>query len=127
MSQPRRPEPHNPPGMTPPQPSASPPATALVAELRQLIDAARQRAAAAVTVELTLLYWQIGQRIQREVLGGQRAGYGDEVMAALGRQLSAAYGRGFSTKNLRHMLRFAEAFPALEIVSTLSRQLAWAR
>jgi predicted nuclease of restriction endonuclease-like (RecB) superfamily len=34
-------------------------------------------------------------------------------------------GRGFSTKNLRHMVRFAEAFPDVEIVSTLSRQLAW--
>ena len=36
-----------------------------------------------------------------------------------------ALGRGFSSKNLRHMLRFAEAYPDAEIVSTLSRQLAW--
>ncbi len=97
----------------------------LATELRQLIDASRQRTAAVVNTELTLLYWQVGHRIGREVLGGQRAGYGDEVVATLGRQLSADYGRGFSTQNLRHMLRFAEAFPALEIVSTLSRQLAW--
>jgi hypothetical protein len=35
----------------------------LVAELRQLIDAARQRAAVAVNAELTLLYWHVGHRI----------------------------------------------------------------
>ena len=110
---------------TGPGPAPDPQAAALAAELRQLIDAARQRAAAAVNAELTLLYWQVGHRIGREVLGGQRAGYGDAVVASLGRQLSAEYGRGFSTQNLRHMLRFTEAFPALEIVSTLSRQLAW--
>ena len=97
----------------------------LVAELRQLIDAARQRAATAVNAELTLLYWRIGERIHREILGSQRAGYGEEIVATLGRQLSADYGRGFSTKSLRHMVRFAEAFPEAAIVSTLSRQLAW--
>lgn len=32
---------------------------------------------------------------------------------------------GFSTKNLRHMLRFAEAFPEREIVSAVQRQLSW--
>jgi predicted nuclease of restriction endonuclease-like (RecB) superfamily len=35
------------------------------------------------------------------------------------------FGRGFSDKALRHMVRFAEAFPQPEIVSALSRQLAW--
>lgn len=107
--------------MTHPPPSAAP----LVAEIRQLIDAARLRAAAAVNAELTQLYWQVGSRIRREVLGAQRAGYGDEVIATLAGQLAADYGRGFSAKNLRHMVRFAEAFPDEAIVSTLWRQLSW--
>lgn len=98
---------------------------ALVADLRQLIDAARQRAAVAVNAELTLLYWQIGRRIHREVLAGKRAGYGEEIVSALGRQLTHEYGRGFSTKNLRHMIRFAEVFPDEEKVSALRRQLSW--
>ena len=33
--------------------------------------------------------------------------------------------RGFTDKNLRHVHRFVEAFPEREIVSALSRQLAW--
>jgi predicted nuclease of restriction endonuclease-like (RecB) superfamily len=35
------------------------------------------------------------------------------------------YGPGFSEKSLRHMLRFAEAFPDVQIVSALRRQLSW--
>lgn len=98
---------------------------ALVAELRQLIDAARQRAAVAVNAELTLLYWQIGHRIHREVLAGQRAGYGEQIVSALGRHLTQEYGRGFSAKNLRHMIRFAEVFPDEAKVSALRRELSW--
>ncbi|MGM0701418.1 MAG: PDDEXK nuclease domain-containing protein [Pseudomonadota bacterium] len=98
---------------------------ALVAELRELIDVARQRAAVAVNAELTLLYWQIGNRIHREVLAGKRAGYGEEIVSALGRQLTTEYGRGFSAKNLRHMIRFAEVFPDEGKVSALRRQLSW--
>ncbi|MBM3775538.1 MAG: DUF1016 domain-containing protein, partial [Acidobacteria bacterium] len=75
--------------------------------------------------ELTLLYWRIGERVHREILGSQRASYGDEIVGSLGRQLSAEYGRGFSAKSLHHMVRFAQVFPDMQIVSTLSRQLTW--
>lgn len=59
----------------------------LVADLRQLIDGARHRAAVAVNAELTLLYWQIGDRIHRDILGRQRAGHGGDIVSALSRQL----------------------------------------
>lgn len=98
---------------------------ALVSDIRQLIDQSRSQMAAAVNSALTLLYWNIGHRIQQEVLKGERAGYGEQVVTTVAKQLEAEYGRGFSAKNLRHMLRFAEAYPDAQIVSTLSRQLAW--
>lgn len=97
----------------------------LAAEIRQLIADARMRAAAAVNAELTLLYWRVGQRIHREILGSQRASYGDEIVSALGRQLTAEHGRGFSARNLRHMVRFAQVFPDEEIVHTLCAELGW--
>jgi len=97
----------------------------LISDVRQLIETSRSQLAGAVNSALTLLYWQIGQRIRSEVLQGERAEYGEQVVATLAQQLEADYGRGFSSKNLRHMLRFAESFPSLEIVSALSRQLAW--
>lgn len=97
----------------------------LLTELRQLIEQAREAAVWTVNAGLTLMYWRIGQRIRAEVLGGQRAGYGEEIVSTLSRQLTADYGRSFSAKSLRHMMRFSEVFPDQAIVSTLSRQLAW--
>ncbi len=98
---------------------------ALVSDIRQLIEGSRRELARVVNSALTLLYWQIGQRIRDEVLRGERAEYGEQIISMLARQLEADFGRGFSSKNLRHMLRFVEAYPDAEIVSALSRQLAW--
>lgn len=97
----------------------------LLDELRQFIVEAREQTARLVDASLTLLYWRLGERIRREVLGHKRADYGEQIVSALSRQLELEFGRGFSEKSLRHMLRFAEAFPDREIVSTLSRELSW--
>lgn len=97
----------------------------LLGDIRTLIEQGRQQLATTVNSALTILYWQIGQRIHHEVLQGERAAYGEQIVSALSRQLEQEYGRGFSAKNLRHMLRFAEAYPDAQIVSTLSRQLSW--
>lgn len=97
----------------------------LFQEIRQLIDTAKQRAAVAVNAELTLLYWQVGQRIQTQILQGDRAEYGKQIINTLSEQLTQTYGKGWSEKQLRHCVHFAETFPDLEIVSTLGRQLSW--
>ena len=99
--------------------------TALLGELRAMIVQAREGVARAVDSALTTLYWHIGQRVRADILRHERAAYGQEIVSALGRQLSAEFGRGFDDKSLRHMLKFAEAFPEESIVSALRRQLAW--
>jgi hypothetical protein len=68
------------------------------------------------------MYWRVGKRLLTEILGGQRAGYGEETVVSVSRQLTADYGLSFSTKSLRHMMRLAEVFLSLGIGSTLSRQ-----
>ena len=100
-------------------------AAGLLTDLRQLIVQSRQAAAAAVNASLTLMYWRIGQRIRTEVLGGQRASYGAEIVATLSRQLVADYGRGFEEKSLRRMVQFAEIYPDEQIVVSLIRHLSW--
>ena len=97
----------------------------LLADLRALIDATRQRVAGAANAALTMLYWRVGQRISAEVLRGQRAGYGEEIVSTLSTQLVREYGKGFSTSALARMVKFAEAFPDESIVATLSQQLTW--
>lgn len=98
---------------------------ALLGDVRQMILAARQEVARTVDAGLVTLYWHIGQRVRRDVLRLKRAEYGERIVSALGRQLSAEFGRGFDEKSLRHMLRFAEAFGDEQIVSALRRQLTW--
>ncbi|HDR9102484.1 TPA: DUF1016 family protein [Burkholderia vietnamiensis] len=99
--------------------------SALLGDIRALIEAARQRAASAVNSELTMLYWRIGQRIHTQVLEGRRADYGEEVVLTLAAQLVKEYGGSFAVKNLRRMVQFAAAYPDERIVVSLIRQLSW--
>lgn len=98
----------------------------LVTDLRQIIEQARGRVAATVNSELTMMYWHIGERINREVLENQRAEYGKQIVATVARQLQAEYGaKGFEERTIRRMMQFAAMFPNLEIVSTLLSKLSW--
>ena len=67
--------------------------TPLLADVRQLIDSARQRVASTVNAELTQRYWQKGSRVNAELLKGQRAQYGKQVVAELAQQLTTEFGR----------------------------------
>lgn len=98
----------------------------LMQDLRQIINQARGRVAAKANYELTMMYWNIGERINREVLGNQRAEYGKQIVATLSRQLQEDYGKkGFDVKSIRRMMQFAHEFPEEQIVSAVSTQLTW--
>jgi uncharacterized protein DUF1016 len=75
--------------------------------------------------ELTLLYWRVGRRLASEILGGERAAYGERVVAQLAERLVVDYGRGWGERQLRDRLRFAETFPEEAIVHTLCTELSW--
>lgn len=101
------------------------PAGGLLAEIRLLIEESRGRVAQTVNHALVLLNWHIGQTIRREILKGERADYGKQIVASLSRQLTVEYGKGFTRANLFRMVQFAERFPDSEIVASLTRQLSW--
>ena len=65
----------------------------LMQDLRQIIDQARGRVASTANYELTMMYWHIGERINREVLGYKRAEYGKRIVATVWRQLSWSHFR----------------------------------
>ena len=98
----------------------------LVADMRSMIAQTRDGVARTVNTGMTLLYWRIGKRIHHEILGEKRAEYGKEIVSTLSRQLVEEFGNGFSEKNLRRMVQFAEVFPDSEIVVSVIRQLNWA-
>ena len=82
----------------------------LFTEIKQLIQSAKQRAAVSVNSELTLLYWQMGKSISNEALNDERAEYGKLVIENLVRDLTGAFGKGWSNKQLHHCLHFVETF-----------------
>lgn len=97
----------------------------LLRDLKSLIEQGRSQAVAAVNSALTITYWQVGRRINEEILHGQRAEYGKQVVVSLAEELSVTYGKSFEARNLRRMMQFAEVFPDFEIVSPLVSQLSW--
>ena len=97
----------------------------LVEDIRELIESTKSRFAQTANAALVTLYWNVGKRIKTDILGNERAQYGREIVSALSGQLIAEYGKGFSEKNLRRMIQFAEVFPDQQIVVSLTRQLSW--
>jgi len=97
----------------------------LITEIKQLIEESRQSVASAVNAGLTSMYWNIGKRINYDILNNKRAEYGKQVIVSLSQQLTEEYGKGWSAKHIQHCLRFAETFSDFQIVSALQRQLSW--
>ncbi len=97
----------------------------LLTDVREMIRQARAGVARAMDSGLVTLYWHVGRRIRQDILKEKRAGYGERIVAALGRQLEREFGRGFGGNNLHRMIQFAEAFPDEAIVASLRRQLGW--
>ena len=98
----------------------------LMQDLRQIIEQARGHVAATANYALSIMYWHIGERINREVLGNKRAEYGKQIVSTVATQLREEYGsRGFDEKNIRRMMQFAQKLPDEQIVASMMRQLSW--
>jgi len=108
--------------MEPVPPVASLP---LLEDLRRMIEEVRQGVAATVNAALTMLYWRVGKRINEEILKGERAKYGAEILATVSQELVRDYGKGFSYSALTRMLKFSDVFPDRKIVATLLQTLSW--
>ena len=84
------------------------PEVKLVSDVRTLIDEAKKKLAVVANTGITMLYWQIGERINREILGNKRAEYGKKIVSTVSTQLQQEYGgQEFSIRNLRRMMQFA--------------------
>ena len=97
----------------------------LFSELSQIIEQGKNEVARQVNSTRTLVYWQVGKKINEHILNNQRGAYGKQIVVTVSRQLEIQYGRSFNEKNVRRMMQFAEVFPDVEIVVPLARQLSW--
>ena len=97
----------------------------IVQEISALIEESKQHVIRTANSALTLLFWQVGKRVNDEILKNDRAQYGKQIIATVSAQLELKYGRNFAEKNLRRMIQFSIEFSDFEIVVPLARQLTW--
>ena len=91
-------------------------------QVASILNAARNKAYAAVNFAMVEAYWEIGRSIVEEQGGEERAGYGEALLQGLAERLTADFGKGFDASNLRYMRQFYLAFP---IRDALRHELSW--
>jgi predicted nuclease of restriction endonuclease-like (RecB) superfamily len=97
----------------------------IVLEISALIEESKQQVVRTANSTLTLLFWQVGKRINEEVLKNERAQYGKQIVATVSAQIELRYGRNFNEKNVRRMMKFASEFSDFEILPPLAAKLSW--
>ena len=109
----------------------------LLARASEVIEEGQAAAARQANLALTLTFWRLGRLVGEEVLGSERAAYGEQIVVSLGRQLSwthfrallplkssearafyvqEAMAQGLSVRGLRHLIS-RKAFERREIVN----------
>jgi len=97
-----------------------------IADIKQILAVARQRAYSAVNIAMIEAYWLIGKRIvEEEQQGEKRATYGEEILKSLSKALTAEFGKGFSYPNLRNFRQFFLTYPDPEKCYALRSKLTW--
>lgn len=97
----------------------------VLADIAALLEEARHAAARSVNAVMTATYWAIGRRVVEHEQGGEdRAGYGEELLKRLSKDLGARFGRGFSLTNLKQFRKFYLVWRSPEKGQTASGQLA---
>jgi len=95
----------------------------ILQEIKTVLDTARSNVARQVNSELLNTYWNIGRIIcEHEQSDFKRADYGKQTLKVLSKELTKAFGRGFSVSNIQFMRRFYQTYP---IQQTASVKLSW--
>ena len=52
-------------------------------DIQALIESSKARVTLSVNSEMVILYWNIGERIRKDILGQERAEYGKQIIEKL--------------------------------------------
>lgn len=93
----------------------------IVTAVTEEIRGAQYKAAVSVNRELTLLYYSIGKVINAHKV------WGNKFISSLAADIKLAFpeSTGYSVRNLKHMAKFAEVYPDIKFVQTVSAQIPW--
>jgi predicted nuclease of restriction endonuclease-like (RecB) superfamily len=86
----------------------------LYQRIRQILESARVGVARTVNTTQVYANWLIGREIvEEDQRGKRRAGYGQQLIAALSAQITREFGNGYSVNNLEHFRKFYVTYPNL--------------
>ena len=84
----------------------------IYADIKTILQQARDSAVRSVNFSMVIAYWKIGERIVEEDLKGKkRAQYGERLIEELSIKLTSDFGKGFTATNIKYMRLFYIAFP----------------
>jgi len=91
---------------------------AIINEIRQILQSARENVTRAVDNELLFAYWNIGKIIvDNEQAGSEKAEYGKQLLKSLSKELTRELGKGFSRSNLQNMRLLYLNYPICQSLS----------
>lgn len=98
---------------------------ALFKEVAGLLENSKAKVAQTVNHEITMLYWNIGRSINTPLLKFKRAQKGEELIGKLAEQLTSAFGKGWTKRQLWRYARFAAVFDKDQLVTAMRSLMSW--
>ncbi len=71
----------------------------LLTDLSQLIEQSKKFVIVQANSVMTMLFWNVGKRINEDILQNKRADYGKQIVATLAQQLTEKHGKNFEKTN----------------------------
>ena len=100
--------------------------SSFISDIKKIVEQGRRAAYGAVNAVMIETYWHIGRRIvEQEQQGEKRAEYGKYLIKTLSTELTVAYGRGWSVRNLQYARSFYQTYSDLQIVQSRLHNLTW--
>ncbi len=100
--------------------------SSFVNDIKQIVEQGRRASYGAVNAVMIKTYWHIGKRIvEQEQNGKERAEYGKQLIEILSKELTIAYGKGFSKRNLQYFRSFYLTYSDIQIVQSRLHNLTW--
>jgi len=96
----------------------------LLLGIEHIIEQTGRNVAIYLNVQISRLYWSIGNYIVTEIQHEPYSQHGQQILATLSQQLSEKFGKGYSYSALTRMIKVAEAYDE-EMFATLSQTLSW--
>ena len=96
----------------------------LIAEIKRLVEGARQSIVQKINTELLITYWNVGKLIalkeQEENIDEKSS---RQLILELSKELTFLVGKGFSRSNLFAMRRFYQLYKTVQTVSGQTKSL----